>query len=150
VTADPLIASPVALPLPSVAWTLLAVTTPSNNETELSETAPDVHVDPLAAAESKVRTERYADGPRLDAGVPNAITRCDGSTRAAAPAPTHAAGSEEDVSGANDGAVVVVVIAVVVVLVVVAVPSARADATATAAPTRARSTRHTTRRITEV
>jgi hypothetical protein len=58
VTADPLIASPVALPLPSVAWTLLAVTTPSNSETELSETAADVHVDPLAAAESKVRTER--------------------------------------------------------------------------------------------
>jgi hypothetical protein len=58
VTADPLIASPVALPLPSVAWTLLAVTTPSNSETELSETAPDLHVDPLAAAESKVRTER--------------------------------------------------------------------------------------------
>jgi hypothetical protein len=58
VTADPLIASPVALPLPSVAWTLLAVTTPSKSETELSETAPDLHVDPLAAAESKVRTER--------------------------------------------------------------------------------------------
>jgi hypothetical protein len=145
-----LIASPVALPLPSVAWTLLAVTTPSNSETELSETAPDLHVDALAAAESKVRTERKADGPRLDAGVPNAITRCDGSRRAAAPAPTHVAGSEEDASGANDGAAVVVVVAVVVVLVVVAVPSARADATATAAPTRARSTSQTTRRILEV
>jgi hypothetical protein len=155
VTADPLIASPVALPLPSVDWTLLAVTAPSNSETELSDTAPDLQVDPLTPADSKVRTERYADGPRLDAGVPNAITRCDGSTRAAAPAPTQAAGSEEDASGANDGAavvavVVVLVVAVVVVLVVVAVPSARADATATAAPTRARSTSHATRRITKV
>jgi hypothetical protein len=153
VTANPSIASPVALPLPSIAWTLLAVTTPSNSETELSETAPDLQVDPLTPAESKVRTERYADGPRLDAGVPNAITRCDGNTRAAAPAPTHAAGSEEDASGANDGAAVVAVVvvgAVVVVLVVVAVSSARADATATAAPTRARSTSHATRRITKV
>jgi hypothetical protein len=147
VTADPSIAIPVAFPLPSVAWTLLAVTTPSNSETELSETAPDLHVDPLTPAEPKLKTERYADGPRLDAGVPNAITRWDGNTRAAAPAPTHAEGSEEDASGANDCAVVVVVVAVVVVLVVVAVPSARADATATAAPTRARSMSQARRRI---
>jgi hypothetical protein len=60
--------------LPSVAWTPLAVTTPPNRETELSVTPADLQVEPLALAESKDRTDPYAEGPRLEAGVPSAIT----------------------------------------------------------------------------
>jgi hypothetical protein len=156
VTADPLIARPDTVPLPSLAWTLPAVTTPPNKETEPSEIPADLHVEPLEAEESKARTDPddgYADGPRLEAGVPSAITRPEGKTRAAAPAPTQPAGNEDDASGANDGVVAVVeaVVPVVVVLVVVVpVPLARADATPTTAPTRPRRTTQTTRRITKV
>jgi hypothetical protein len=42
--------------LPSAAWTLLAVTTPPNNETELRVTSAELHVEPLAVEESKART----------------------------------------------------------------------------------------------
>jgi hypothetical protein len=156
VTADPLISRPVAVPLPSVAWTLLAVTTPSNNETELSETPADLHVEPLDAEESKATTDPddgYPDGPSSEAGVPSAITRPEGATRAAAPAPTQPAGNEDDGSGANDGVVVVeavVPVVVVLVVVVLVVPPARADATPTTAPTTAKRTNQTTRRITKV
>ena len=40
-----------------MAWTLLAVTTPPNMDTELSVTLADVHVEPAAAAESKLTTD---------------------------------------------------------------------------------------------
>lgn len=131
------------------------MTAPSNNETELSETPADPHVEPLEAEESKARTDPddgYADGPRLAAGVPSAITRPEGSTRAAAPAPTQPAGNEEDGSGANVVGVVVdaVVPVVVVLVVVVSVPPARADATPTTAPTTTKRTNQSTRRITKV
>jgi hypothetical protein len=57
VTADPSIWRSAATPLPSVAWTLLAVTTPPNNETDVSATPADLQLAPLAVAESKSRTE---------------------------------------------------------------------------------------------
>jgi hypothetical protein len=53
--------------------TLLAVTAPSNNETEVSVTVVFVHAEPLTANELKATTEAdagYPDGPRLEAGVP--------------------------------------------------------------------------------
>jgi hypothetical protein len=95
----------------------------------------------------------------LDAGVPSAITRCEGKTKAAAPAPTQPAGSEERRSGAYEGPVVVVLVDVVLVVVVlvvavpvvvVFVPPARADATPTVGTKTARRTSQTTRRITKV
>ena len=66
----------------------------------------------------------------MPAGVPNAITGCEGGRRAAAPAPTQPAGRDESESGAYDGVVVVVV----VVVPVVVTPPARADAGASTAP----------------
>jgi hypothetical protein len=104
--------------------------------------------------ELKARTDEYAEGPRNVAGVPSAMTRPEGSTRAAAPAPTQFAGNDEERSGANDCVVVVVVVLVVVVVVVpvvvVSVPAARADATPRAATATTGSTSQRTRRITEV
>jgi hypothetical protein len=132
---------------------LLAVTTPPNNETELSETPADLHVEPLAVEESKARTDPddgYADGPRFEAGVPSAITRCEGRTRAAAPAPMQPADSEEVRSGAYDGVVVVVAVVVVVLVVVVPLEAARADATPRPAATIPKTRSHTERRITKV
>jgi hypothetical protein len=150
-TGDPSIASPVALPRPALAWTLLAVTTPPNNETEVSSTTADEQPEPLMIDELKARTDEYAEGPRNVAGVPSAMTRPEGSTRAAAPAPTHVAGNDEEPSGANDCVVVVVVVVVVAVpVVVVSVPAARADATPRAATATTGSTSQRTRRITEV
>ena len=90
------------------------------------------------------------------AGVPNAMTRPEGSTKAAAPAPTQVAGNDEERSGPNDCVVVVVVVVLVVVVVVVvpvvvvSVPDARADATPRAATATIGSTSQRTRRITEV
>jgi hypothetical protein len=43
-----------------VAWTLLAVTTPPNKETELSVTSADLHLEPLTVEESKVKTDPEA------------------------------------------------------------------------------------------
>jgi hypothetical protein len=43
--------------LPSVARTLLAVTAPPNNETELSVTVSALHVAPLEVEEPKARTD---------------------------------------------------------------------------------------------
>jgi hypothetical protein len=56
VTAAPSISRPVAVPLPFVDWILVAETTPSNNETELSVTSDDLHAEPLDVEESKLRT----------------------------------------------------------------------------------------------
>lgn len=118
----------------------------------------DVQPEPLTIDESKDRTDEYADAPRNVAGVPNAMTRPEGSTRAAAPAPTQVAGNDEEPSGANEGVVLVVavvvvlvvVLVVVVLVVVVSVPAARADATPRAARATAGSTSQRTRRITKV
>ena len=57
VTGEPSISRPVTVPLPRVAWTLLAETAPPNNETELTVTDADLHVEALEVAESKVTTE---------------------------------------------------------------------------------------------
>jgi len=104
------------------------VTAPRNSETDLSRTVADTHVEPCATDDAKRSTVPYADGPSVEARPPNATIRCDGRTTASTPAPTHAAGSDEDASGAYDGAgvvpvvdVVVVVVPVVVVVVVVSV-----------------------------
>jgi hypothetical protein len=127
------------------------VTTPPNNETEVSSTTADEQPEPLMIDELKARTDEYAEGPRNVAGVPSAMTRPEGSTRAAAPAPTQFAGNDEERSGANDCVVVVVVVVVVAVpVVVVSVPAARADATPRAATATTGSTSQRTRRITEV
>jgi hypothetical protein len=146
-TAVPSIARPATEPLPCLAETLLAETAPPNSETESRVTSAELHVEPLAADEPKATTDPYAEGPRLEAGVPSAVT-AEGQTRAAAPAPTQAAGSEDCDSGPYAGVVVVVVVLVVVVaVVVVPVPSARAEPTPTPAATTAKTTTQTPRRI---
>src|SRR5437763_13369290 len=55
-TAEPSIARPVTVPLPAVAWTLLAVTAPPNRETDESVISVDLHVEPLVVEESKAIT----------------------------------------------------------------------------------------------
>jgi hypothetical protein len=102
-TAVPSISRPDTVPLPSVAATLVAVTAPPKSATEESVTRAVLHVEPLAVDELKATSEAdagYPEGPRLDAGVPSATGEWAGGTTAAAPAPTHPAGSEELVSGA--------------------------------------------------
>jgi hypothetical protein len=84
-----------------------------------------VHVEPLAAADSKLTIGAvvgYADGPRADAGVPRASTFSPGSAIAASPAPTQPADRYEGVSRAYEAVDVVVVPDAFVV------PSAYADA----------------------
>jgi hypothetical protein len=129
------------------------VTTPPNNETEVSSTTADEQPEPLMIDELKARTDEYAEGPRNVAGVPSAMTRPEGSTRAAAPAPTQVEGRAEERSGANEGVVVVVVVVLVVVVVpvvAVSVSAARADAAPRAATATTGSTSQRTRRHTEV
>jgi hypothetical protein len=150
-TAVPSIARPVTVPLPSVAWTLVAVTAPSNSETELRAIPAELHVEPLAVEEAKERTVpagEYADGPRPEAGVSNATTACAGTTSAAAPAPTHPFGRNDCGTSVYDGAVV----AAVVVASVLVVPeaAARAEPTKSAAATTAGTTSQTPRRIATV
>lgn len=148
--AAPLISRPVAVPLPSVARMLLTVTTPPNNETELSVTVAALQLEPLVVAESRARIDPdagYAEGPRRDAPAPNRITGCVGGTRAATPPPTQPVGSEEGARGVYDGVVVVSIVVVVVVpVVVVPVPAARAEATPTTAAITPRTRSQTPRR----
>jgi hypothetical protein len=85
----------VTVPLPAVPETLLAVTAPPNSETEASVTLVLLHVAPLAAKEPKATSGvavGYAEGPRVDAGVPNAHGERPGSSINAAPAPTQLVG----------------------------------------------------------
>jgi hypothetical protein len=101
-TGVPSTSTPVAVPRPSVAWTLLAETAPPKRDTAVSVTCVELHVDVVALEDSKLRTDPddgYADGPRLEAGVPSAITACPGGIRAAAPAPMQPAGREDSGRG---------------------------------------------------
>ena len=126
-TAAPLISRPSTFPVPSVAWTVLAVTAPPNSETELSSTVADRHAEPCARKPAKLSTDSrdvaYVDGPGVEAGVPAAIAGRDGRTSASAPATAHPAGNAEDASGAYDGVVVVPGLVVVVVVAAVVVVS---------------------------
>jgi hypothetical protein len=75
--------------------TLLAMTALPNSETEDRVTLVLLHVDPLAAREPNATSGvpvGYAEGPRLEAGVPNANGRRPGSSIRAAPAPTQLVG----------------------------------------------------------
>src|SRR6516162_6750628 len=54
-TVKPPILSPVTVPVPLVAVTVLAVTAPPNRETFVSLTRPLLQPDPVADAESNVR-----------------------------------------------------------------------------------------------
>ena len=106
------------VPLPSVPSTLPTVTAPPNSESEATVTSCDAHPDPVTLSESKFRTGPEAlpwtDGPSVDAGVPYAMTRPEGRTTAAAPAPTQSGPSGEDRRSTYDGVVVVVEVVVVV------------------------------------
>jgi hypothetical protein len=75
--------------------TLAAVTTPPNSDTEVSVTLVLLHVAPLADKEPNATSDLpvgYAEGPRLEAGVPSAHGRRPGSSMTAAPAPTQVLG----------------------------------------------------------
>src|SRR5579862_8145089 len=60
VTPTPLTVSPVVVPRPSFACTLVAVTAPPNNDTPLSVTSSNRHREPPTVDDSKVRTEPEA------------------------------------------------------------------------------------------
>ena len=94
-TGEPSITSPLTVPLPWLAETLVAVTKPPNSETEPSVTRASLHFAPLAVAYANATTGEvvgYADGPRLEAGVPRTRARPPGGAIAASPAPMHVVG----------------------------------------------------------
>jgi hypothetical protein len=72
------------------------VIVPRNKETDWSVTCAVLHVDPLELEDSKATSGAvvagYADGPRLEAGVPRASGGRPGFAITAEPAPTHAVG----------------------------------------------------------